>query len=265
MDDRKLMFDRLLIANRGEIACRIIRSCQRLGVYSIAVHSSADAGARHARLADEAADLGGLRPDESYLRIEKLIELARERGADAIHPGYGFLSENPLFADACDAAGLAFIGPDAETIRLMGSKSRARQIMAAAGVPVVPGYDGDAQDDASLREAARETGYPLMLKASAGGGGKGMRVVRDESGWDAALAGARREAAAAFGDTRMIVERYVTEPRHVEVQIIGDSHGQLVHLFERECSIQRRHQKIIEESPSPVVDTKLRQRLTEAA
>ncbi len=259
------MFDRLLIANRGEIACRIIRSCQRLGVYSIAVHSSADAGARHARLADEAADLGGLRPDESYLRIEKLIELARERGADAIHPGYGFLSENPLFADACDAAGLAFIGPDAETIRLMGSKSRARQIMAAAGVPVVPGYDGDAQDDASLREAARETGYPLMLKASAGGGGKGMRVVRDESGWDAALAGARREAAAAFGDTRMIVERYVTEPRHVEVQIIGDSHGQLVHLFERECSIQRRHQKIIEESPSPVVDTKLRQRLTEAA
>ena len=259
------MFSRLLIANRGEIACRIIRSCQRMGIHSIAVHSGADAGARHVRMADEAADLGGLRPDESYLRIDRLIELARERGADAIHPGYGFLSENPLFADACDAAGLAFVGPSAETIRLMGSKSRARQIMAAAGVPVVPGYDGDAQDDASLLAAAQEIGFPLMLKASAGGGGKGMRVVRDASDWDAALAGARREAGAAFGDTRMIIERYVTEPRHVEVQIIGDRQGQIVHLFERECSIQRRHQKIIEESPSPVVNARLRQRLTEAA
>jgi 3-methylcrotonyl-CoA carboxylase alpha subunit len=259
------MFSRLLIANRGEIACRIIRSCQRMGIHSIAVHSGADAGARHVRMADEAADLGGLRPDESYLRIDRLIEIARERGADAIHPGYGFLSENPLFADACDAAGLVFVGPGAETIRLMGSKSRARQIMAAAGVPVVPGYDGDEQDGASLLAAAREVGFPLMLKASAGGGGKGMRVVRDVSGWDAALAGARREADAAFGDTRMIIERYVTEPRHVEVQIIGDRQGHIVHLFERECSIQRRHQKIIEESPSPVVDQPLRERLTAAA
>jgi len=259
------MFGRLLIANRGEIACRIIRSCQRLGIHTIAVHSAADAQARHVRLADEAADLGGLRPDESYLRIDRLIELARQLGADAIHPGYGFLSENPDFAAACAGAGIAFVGPGAETIRLMGSKSRARQIMAAAGVPVVPGYDDDDQDDARLLAAARETGFPVMLKASAGGGGKGMRVIRDEAAFGQALAGARREAAAAFGDTRMILERYVTEPRHVEVQIIGDQHGEVLHLFERECSIQRRHQKIIEESPSPMVDDALRRRLTEAA
>ncbi len=194
------MFGRLLIANRGEIACRIIRSCQRLGIHTIAVHSAADAQARHVRLADEAADLGGLRPDESYLRIDRLIELARQLGADAIHPGYGFLSENPDFAAACAGAGIAFVGPGAETIRLMGSKSRARQIMAAAGVPVVPGYDDDDQDDARLLAAARETGFPVMIKASAGGGGKGMRVIRDEAAFGQALAGARREAAAAFGD-----------------------------------------------------------------
>ena len=259
------MFGRLLIANRGEIACRIIRSCQRLGIHTIAVHSAADVHARHVRLADEAADLGGLRPDESYLRVDRLIELAKQRGADAIHPGYGFLSENPDFAAACATAGIAFVGPAAETIRLMGSKSRARQIMADAGVPVVPGYDGDDQDDAKLLAAARGIGFPVMLKASAGGGGKGMRVIRDEPAFSPALAGARREAAAAFGDTRMIVERYVTEPRHVEVQIIGDQRGEVLHLFERECSIQRRHQKIIEESPSPVVDDALRRRLTEAA
>ncbi len=259
------MFGRLLIANRGEIACRIIRSCQRLGIHTIAVHSAADAHARHVRLADEALDLGGLRPDESYLRIDRIVELAAGRGAEAIHPGYGFLSENAEFAAACEAAGIAFVGPDAETIRLMGSKSRARRIMADAGVPVVPGYDGEAQDDDSLLGAAREVGFPVMLKASAGGGGKGMRIVRDEAGWGAALAGARREAAAAFGDQRMIVERYVHEPRHVEVQIIGDRQGTVLHLFERECSIQRRHQKIIEESPSPVVDESLRRRLTDAA
>jgi 3-methylcrotonyl-CoA carboxylase alpha subunit len=265
MDPRALMFSRLLIANRGEIACRIIRSCQRLGIHTIAVHSAADAHARHVRLADEALDLGGLRPDESYLRIDRIVELAAGRGAQAIHPGYGFLSENAAFAAACEAAGIVFVGPDAGTIRLMGSKSEARRIMADAGVPVVPGYDGEDQEDDRLLDAARAVGFPVMLKASAGGGGKGMRIVRDEAGWGAALAGARREAAAAFGDQRMIVERYVREPRHVEVQIIGDRQGHMLHLFERECSIQRRHQKIIEESPSPIVDEDLRRRLTDAA
>jgi 3-methylcrotonyl-CoA carboxylase alpha subunit len=259
------MFGRLLIANRGEIACRIIRTCQRLGIHTIAVHSEIDAGARHVRLADEAANLGGERPADSYLLIERIIETARERRADAIHPGYGFLSENALFAGACEAAGIVFVGPGARTIRQMGSKSRARHIMQEAGVPVVPGYDGRKQTDATLLAAAREIGFPVLLKAAAGGGGKGMRIVREEAAWETALAGARRESMAAFGDDQMLVERYVQRPRHIEVQICADTHGAIVHLFERECSVQRRHQKIIEEAPSPSVDDALRTRLCAAA
>jgi 3-methylcrotonyl-CoA carboxylase alpha subunit len=259
------MIRRLLIANRGEIACRIIRTCRRLGIETVAVHSSVDAGALHVREADTAVAIGGAAPSDSYLRGDRIIEAALAAGVDAIHPGYGFLAENAGFAEQCEAAGLVFVGPTGKTIRAMGSKSQAKAIMEAAGVPVVPGYHGEDQSDGTLAAQARRIGFPLMIKASAGGGGKGMRIVRDAQAFADALAGARREARGAFGDDAMILERYIETPRHIEIQVFGDRHGNVVHLWERECSVQRRHQKVLEESPSPLLDPATRERMAEAA
>ncbi len=259
------MFRRVLIANRAEIALRVMRTCARLGVETVAVHSAADADALHARSADRALALAGERPGEGYLDVEQLVAAARSSGADALHPGYGFLSESPTLARACEAAGIVFVGPHVEALRRMGSKIEARRIAAAHGVPVVPGYDGDAQDDATLSAAAREIGFPVMIKASAGGGGRGIRIVEDPAALERACAQARSEAERAFGDGSLIVERYVRRPRHVEVQLAGDRHGQLLHLFERDCSVQRRHQKLVEEAPAPGLDPGLRERLLAAA
>jgi 3-methylcrotonyl-CoA carboxylase alpha subunit len=256
---------RLLIANRGEIACRIVRTCRRLGIETVAVYSSADARARHVREADTAVAIGGAAPAESYLDGDRIIRAALAAGVDAIHPGYGFLSEHAGFARACTDAGLVFVGPRAETIRRMGSKSEAKAIMEDAGVPVVPGYHGAEQGDELLADRAARIGYPVLIKASAGGGGKGMRVVHAAAQFADALAAARREALKAFGDERVILERYVERPRHVEVQVFGDRHGNVVHLWERECSTQRRYQKVIEESPSPLPDDALRERIAQAA
>jgi propionyl-CoA carboxylase alpha chain len=258
-------FGKILIANRGEIALRVIRTCRALGIASVAVYSDADADAPHVRAADEAVRLGPAPVGESYLSAEKIIAAARRTGADVIHPGYGFLSENAEFAAACDAAGLKFIGPSAEVIRRMGLKAAARRMAAEAGVPVVPGYDGDGQSPAELRHQALEIGLPALIKASAGGGGKGMRVVRSEGELDAAVEGSRREAEKAFGDGALVIEKFIERARHVEFQIFGDAHGNLIHLFERECSVQRRHQKIIEETPSPALDEDLRERMGAAA
>jgi 3-methylcrotonyl-CoA carboxylase alpha subunit len=235
-----------------------MRTCRAMGLGTVAVFSDADADAPHLRLADRAIGLGPPPARDSYLLIERLIAAAAESGADAIHPGYGFLSENADFAQAVTAAGLTFIGPSPLVIALLGSKKAAKQRAIAAGVPVVPGYNGDAQDRATLRGQALAIGFPLLVKASAGGGGKGMRVVRAADEVDAALESAQREAASAFGDDTLILERYVDRPRHVEIQILGDHHGNLVHLWERECSIQRRHQKVIEEAPSPALTPELR-------
>ncbi|MCB9525550.1 MAG: ATP-grasp domain-containing protein [Myxococcales bacterium] len=259
-----MFFDKVLVANRGEIACRVLRTCRDLGLATVAVYSDADADAPHVAAADEAVRLGPAPPAESYLKVAAVIEAARRTGAQAIHPGYGFLAENAAFVEACEAAGLVFIGPRAETVRAMGDKASARRLMAERGVPVVPGYDGEDQRDETLMAAALTVGYPLLVKASAGGGGKGMNVVRRPEDLGDALAQARRLAKAAFGDDRLILEKYVALPRHVEVQILGDRHGQVVHVFERECSVQRRFQKIIEESPSPALDDALRARLCEA-
>ncbi|WP_342595850.1 acetyl/propionyl/methylcrotonyl-CoA carboxylase subunit alpha [Salinicola lusitanus] len=255
----------VLIANRGEIACRVIRTARRLGLRTIAVYSDADARARHVREADEAIRLGPAAAGESYLAIDKVIAAAERSGADAIHPGYGFLSENAEFVAACDAAGLVFIGPPASAIAAMGDKAAAKARMASAGVPLVPGYHGEAQDDALLREEAGKIGYPVLLKASAGGGGKGMRVVESEREFQAALDGCRRESRAAFGDERMLIEKYLTQPRHVEVQVFCDSLGGGVYLFERDCSVQRRHQKVLEEAPAPHLPEALRREMGEAA
>ncbi|WP_110673792.1 acetyl/propionyl/methylcrotonyl-CoA carboxylase subunit alpha [Salinicola sp. RZ23] len=255
----------VLIANRGEIACRVIRTARRLGLRTIAVYSDADARARHVREADEAIRLGPATAGESYLAIDKVIQAAQRSGADAIHPGYGFLSENAEFVAACDAAGLIFIGPPASAIAAMGDKAAAKARMAKAGVPLVPGYHGEAQDDALLREEAGKIGYPVLLKASAGGGGKGMRVVESEREFQAALDGCRRESRAAFGDERMLIEKYLTQPRHVEVQVFCDSLGGGVYLFERDCSVQRRHQKVLEEAPAPHLPEALRREMGEAA
>lgn len=255
----------VLIANRGEIAVRVIRACREMGLRTVAVYSEADSEAPHVALADSAYLLGPGPASESYLCIEKILVVAREAGADAIHPGYGFLSENASFAEACEQAGIAFIGPPSSAIRLLGDKIRAKKLMAAAGVPVVPGYEDEDQSDGRLAEEAAAIGVPVLIKAAAGGGGRGMRVVRELAAFSGELAEARREARSAFGDDRVLLERYVEQPRHVEVQIVGDSHGQVLHLFERECSIQRRHQKIIEESPSTVMTPALRARMTEAA
>jgi acetyl-CoA carboxylase biotin carboxylase subunit len=255
----------LLIANRGEIAVRIARACREAGIESVAVYSDADAGALHVRAADRAVRLGPASPAESYLSIDALIDRARETGADAVHPGYGFLSEHAAFARACESAGLTFIGPPADVIERMGSKIGARDLMRSAGVPIVPGETPGDQTDDGVRAAARALGYPALVKASAGGGGKGMRVLRRDGDAHELIAAARREAAAAFGDGTLYVERLLDRPRHVEVQVFGDAHGNVVHLFERECSIQRRHQKIVEETPSTAITPAVRARMGEAA
>jgi len=259
------MFDKVLIANRGEIACRVIRTCRRLAIRTVAVHSSIDAHAMHVSEADEAYGIGGPRPADSYLRGDRIIEVAKACGAQAIHPGYGFLSENEDFARAVEAAGLAFIGPTPEAIEQMGLKDRAKAIMQKAGVPVVPGYHGENQDAKFLRGEAKKVGFPLLIKAVAGGGGKGMRLVSGDSEFEAQLEGARREAKGAFGDDRVLLERFVQGPHHIEFQVFGDTHGNYVHLFERECSIQRRHQKVLEETPSPFLDDAMRAAMGEAA
>ncbi len=256
---------RLLIANRGEIACRIIRSCRRLGVHAIAVYSEADRGALHVRMADQAVCIGPPPARESYLDFSAVLGAAQQTRADAIHPGYGFLSENAAFAEACAAAGIVFVGPPATAIRAMGLKHEAKAIVSAAGVPVVPGYMGDDQSPARLAAEAEHIGYPLLVKAVAGGGGKGMRVVRAAGELAEAVAGARGEAENAFGDGRLMLERFLERPRHIEVQVFGDRHGGCLHLFERECSVQRRYQKIIEESPSPFIDAATREAMTAAA
>jgi 3-methylcrotonyl-CoA carboxylase alpha subunit len=245
------MFDRLLIANRGEIACRVARTARRLGVETIAVYSDADREARHVAACDRAVRIGPSPARESYLNVEAILAAARVTGAEAVHPGYGFLSENAGFAEACAAAGLVFVGPPAAAIRAMGSKSAAKALMERAGVPLVPGYHGDDQDPALLAREAARIGYPVLIKASAGGGGKGMRVVERPGAFADALAGAKREAATSFGDDRVLIERYLARPRHIEMQVFADTHGNTVHLFERDCSIQRRHQKVIEEAPAP--------------
>jgi 3-methylcrotonyl-CoA carboxylase alpha subunit len=258
-------FRTLLIANRGEIAVRVIRTARAMGLHTVAVYSEADRGAMHVSLADEAVLLGPARARDSYLNVERVIEAARQSGAEAVHPGYGFLSENADFADACAKAGLVFVGPTAAMMTAMGSKSGSKALMEKAGVPLVPGYHGEDQDDAILARAANGIGFPVLIKASAGGGGRGMRVVRSAGELGAAITSARREAKAAFGDDRMLIEKYVDNPRHIEVQVIGDSHGNLISLFERECTLQRRHQKVIEEAPSPTLDAKQREAVCEAA
>ncbi|BCA92131.1 acetyl/propionyl/methylcrotonyl-CoA carboxylase subunit alpha [Vreelandella aquamarina] len=258
-------FDTLLVANRGEIACRVMRTARRLGLKTVAVYSDADATARHVREADEAVRLGPAAARESYLNIEAVIDAAQRTGTGAIHPGYGFLSENGTFVKALEQAGITFVGPPASAIAAMGDKSAAKARMANAGVPLVPGYHGDDQGDALLRSEADKIGYPVMLKASAGGGGKGMRVVESGEGFQAALDGCRRESKAAFGDDRMLIEKYLVQPRHVEVQVFCDRYGNGVYLFERDCSVQRRHQKVIEEAPAPGMTTELRAAMGDAA
>jgi acetyl-CoA carboxylase biotin carboxylase subunit len=258
------MFKKVLIANRGEIAVRVIRACREMGIASVAVYSEADKRALHVRMADEAVAIGPAPATESYLSIERILEAARASGAEAIHPGYGFLSENEAFAEAVERAGLIFIGPPPSAIRAMGDKGRARALMQESGVPVAPGYQGP-DDDASLARAAGEIGYPLLVKAAAGGGGKGMRVAERHEELTEAIGAARREAQHAFGDGRLILERYIPRARHIEFQVLADAHGHTLHLFERECSVQRRHQKIVEETPSPFLDADLRARMGAAA
>ena len=259
------MFSKILIANRGEIACRVIRTCRRLGIRTVAVYSEADADAQHVRQADEAYLIGGPRPADSYLRGDAVIAAAREAGAEAIHPGYGFLSENADFADAVAAAGLVFIGPSGASMRKMGSKAGAKELMAAAGVPVVPGYTGEDQSPNMLAREAARIGFPLMIKAAHGGGGKGMRVVHRLEDFIAQLESCQREAANAFGRDRVLLERYVASPRHIEIQVFADAHGHTLHLNERECSAQRRYQKVLEESPSPFLTPALRAAMGDAA
>ncbi|MFD7384078.1 acetyl-CoA carboxylase biotin carboxylase subunit [Streptomyces anulatus] len=259
------MFDTVLVANRGEIAVRVIRTLRELGVRSVAVFSDADADARHVREADTAVRIGPPPASESYLSVPALLEAARRTGAQAVHPGYGFLAENAGFAQACADAGLVFIGPPASAISLMGDKIRAKETVAAYGVPVVPGSSGSGLTDAQLEEAAREIGTPVLLKPSAGGGGKGMRLVRDAAVLAEEIAAARREARASFGDDTLLVERWIDRPRHIEIQVLADAHGNVLHLGERECSLQRRHQKIIEEAPSVLLDPETRAAMGEAA
>ncbi|MEM8800339.1 MAG: biotin carboxylase N-terminal domain-containing protein [Pseudomonadota bacterium] len=256
---------RILVANRGEIACRVIASAKARGIFSVAIYSDADRGAPHVRLADQAIQIGPARASESYLNIEKIVKAAQQSGAEAIHPGYGFLSENAAFRDACDAAGITFIGPKAHAIHLMGDKAEARRHVAHHNVPLIPGFDEPGHDDARLTEEAERIGFPLMVKASAGGGGRGMRRVETPEGLSEALTRARDEAMGAFGDDALILERALDNVRHVEIQVLADAHGNCVALGERDCSVQRRHQKVIEEAPSPAVDEDLRNRMGEAA
>ena len=259
------MFDKILVANRGEIACRVMRTARRLGVRTVAVYSDADAGAKHVAMADEAYRIGPAPARESYLDAGAILDAARRSGARAVHPGYGFLSENAAFAEACAKAGVVFIGPPAAAIRAMGSKSAAKRLMEGAAVPLVPGYHGEDQSPARLAAEAEKIGWPVLVKASAGGGGKGMRAVSDAASFQDALAGARREALAAFGDDRVLLERYLARPRHVEIQVFADGEGNAVHLFERDCSIQRRHQKVLEEAPAPGLSAALRAEMGRAA
>jgi 3-methylcrotonyl-CoA carboxylase alpha subunit len=258
------MFDKILIANRGEIACRVIDTCKRLGVATVAVYSDADGAARHVTMADEAVHIGGAKPADSYLRGEAIIAAAKSTGAQAIHPGYGFLSENPDFVEAVEAAGLIFIGPSATAIRAMGLKDAAKALMQEAGVPVVPGYHGQNQEAEHLSGAADAIGYPVLIKAVAGGGGKGMRKVATTAEFMDALASARGEAATAFGNDAVLIEKFVEKPRHIEVQVFGDG-TRAVHLFERDCSLQRRHQKVIEEAPAPGMTPEMRAEMGAAA
>jgi 3-methylcrotonyl-CoA carboxylase alpha subunit len=245
------MFTKILIANRGEIACRVAATARKMGVLTVAVYSDADADAKHVLACDEAVHIGGSSPKESYLRADRIIEAAKATGAQAIHPGYGFLSENEEFAQACADAGLVFIGPPPSAIKAMGLKAESKRLMDKAGVPLVPGYHGAGQDSKMLRGEADRIGYPVLIKASAGGGGKGMRIVTKSEEFDASLASCKREAINSFGDDAVLIERYVTRPRHIEIQVFGDSHGNCVYLFERDCSVQRRHQKVLEEAPAP--------------
>ncbi|MEW7848571.1 acetyl/propionyl/methylcrotonyl-CoA carboxylase subunit alpha [Massilia aurea] len=259
------MFTKLLIANRGEIACRVAATARRMGIRTVAVYSEADAGAKHVAVCDEAVLIGPAAARDSYLRGQKIIEVARATGAQAIHPGYGFLSENADFADAVHAAGLVFVGPPASSMRAMGSKSAAKQLMEAAGVPLVPGYHGDEQDPVFLHQQADAIGYPVLLKASAGGGGKGMRVVERSDDFEAALASCKREAISSFGDDKVLVEKYLIRPRHIEIQVFADTLGNCVYLHERDCSVQRRHQKVLEEAPAPGMPPERRAAMGEAA
>src|ERR1700754_2984396 len=258
-------FPTLLIANRGEIACRVIRTAKAMGLRTVAVYSEADRDALHVAMADEAVLLGPARARDSYLDIERVIDAARKSGAEAVHPGYGFLSENAEFAQACADAKLVFVAPTAAMMTAMGSKSGSKMLMEKAGVPLVPGFHGEAQDEKTLADAADKIGFPVLVKASAGGGGRGMRIVRSASELTAAIVSAKLEAKAAFGDDRMLIEKYVDNPRHIEVQVIGDSHGNLLSLFERECTLQRRHQKVIEEAPSPTLNATQRDAVCAAA
>ena len=259
------MFGKLLVANRGEIACRVMRTAHRLGIRIVAVYSDADRDALHVAMAGEAWRLGPAPASQSYLDIERVLAAAAASGADAVHPGYGFLSESPAFVDACTAAGIVFVGPPAAAVRAMGLKDAAKRVMEGAGVPVVPGYHGEERDDAALLDHARRIGFPVLVKAVAGGGGKGMRRADDEAGFEPALEAARREARSSFGDDRVLVERCIERPRHVEVQVFADAHGNAVHLFERDCSLQRRHQKVIEETPAPGMTPEMREAIGAAA
>ena len=259
------MFTKILIANRGEIACRVAATARRMGIRTVAVYSDADAQAKHVLACDEAVHIGPSSPKESYLLAERILTVARATGAQAVHPGYGFLSENEAFAQACADAGIAFIGPPPAAIQAMGLKAESKRLMALAGVPLVPGYHGADQDDGLLQREADAMGYPVLIKASAGGGGKGMRIVERSADFAAALASCRREARNSFGDDAVLVERYVTRPRHIEIQVFGDTHGNLVYLFERDCSVQRRHQKVLEEAPAPGMSEARRREMGEAA
>ncbi|MEQ8284814.1 acetyl/propionyl/methylcrotonyl-CoA carboxylase subunit alpha [Thalassospira sp.] len=256
---------KILIANRGEIACRVIKTARRMGIQTVAVYSDADANALHVKLADEAYHIGGPAPKDSYLRTDRLLEVIAQSGADAVHPGYGFLSENAGFADALEKAGCVFVGPPASAIRAMGSKSEAKKIMGKAGVPLVPGYHGEDQDPNLLAAEADKIGYPVLIKASAGGGGKGMRAVDTPSDFKDALISCKREAQSSFGDDHCLIEKLIVKPRHVEIQVFADSHGNAVYLFERDCSLQRRHQKVIEEAPAPGMSEELRSQMGKAA
>lgn len=259
------MFKKILIANRGEIACRVMETAKRLGIKTVAVYSDADAGSKHVAMADEAYRIGPAPVAESYLKIDTIIEICQKSGAEAVHPGYGFLSENPNFVDALDRAGITFIGPSASSIRAMGLKDAAKALMEKAGVPVVPGYHRETQDAGFLKIQAGKIGYPVLIKARAGGGGKGMRRVDHPDEFMSALSSAQREGEASFGDGRVLIEKYVAKPRHIEIQVFGDKHGNAVHLFERDCSLQRRHQKVIEEAPAPDMPEDMRKAMGEAA
>lgn len=259
------MFTKILIANRGEIACRVAATARRMGVRTVAVYSDADASAKHVAACDEAVHIGGSAPKDSYLQWQRILDAAKATGAQAIHPGYGFLSENEAFANACAEAGLVFIGPPASAIQAMGLKAESKRLMESAGVPLVPGYHGADQDPHMLQHEADRIGYPVLIKASAGGGGKGMRAVEKSEDFAAALASCKREAINSFGSDAVLVEKYAQRPRHIEIQVFGDTHGNCVYLFERDCSVQRRHQKVLEEAPAPGMTPELRQQMGLAA